>query len=288
MSNKVMSEMFSNKPPKIRLIGLDLDKTALNSDKEITPRVHNAIVNAIEAGIQVLPATGRAKRGVPKAFLDIPGVQYALTANGANVYNVITGESFLSDCFTREDALKLLDLCEMHNILACIFLDGEVYSNPVDLEWVAKNHGEKQAKYMKDSRDFVPDVRKLIIESENLVEKYSLVFFDLQKREQAKEIFRNSGLCSVTWSLPDNLELNTLTANKGNALLELGKALGVPKEEIMAVGDSTNDLEMLKAVGYAVGMANSHPDVLEVVDDVTTTSDEDGVALVIEAVMPKK
>ena len=132
----------------------------------------------------------------------------------------------------------------------------------------------------------MPDVRELICNGKAPVEKFSLAFFDMQLREMAKTMFAQTGLCAVTWSLPDNLELNTPTANKGFALLELGKKLGIPREEIMAVGDSTNDITMLQAVGFSVGMANSHPRVMEVVQALTTSADEDGVALAIEAVMP--
>ena len=146
---EIMAGLRAAKPARIRLIGLDLDKTALNSKREITPRVQRAIQNAIAAGIEVLPATGRALSAMPKAFMAIPGVRFVLCANGAKVHDVVKSEVFLADCFDKENALKLLDLCEEHGILPCVFIEGGVYSNPIDFEAVAKEHGQDKADYLK-------------------------------------------------------------------------------------------------------------------------------------------
>lgn len=69
----------------IKLVGLDIDGTLLNSKNQISPRNHAAIRAAIDAGCRVIPATGRPLRGVLPEFLQIPGVDYAVTANGATV-----------------------------------------------------------------------------------------------------------------------------------------------------------------------------------------------------------
>ena len=76
----------------IRLVALDLDGTVFNDKKEITPRTLAALRAACAQGVVVLPATGRTASGVPAAFTSNPGVQYALTSNGARVVNQLTGE----------------------------------------------------------------------------------------------------------------------------------------------------------------------------------------------------
>ena len=73
---------------KIRLIALDLDGTLLNSDKELTTENSEALEKAAEAGIEIVPATGRFYRGMPKVIRDLPYVNYVITVNGALVYDI--------------------------------------------------------------------------------------------------------------------------------------------------------------------------------------------------------
>ena len=72
----------------IRLIGLDLDGTVFDSQKRISPRTRSAIAAACARGVAVLPATGRPRAGLPDAFVQIPGVRYAITSNGGAVYDL--------------------------------------------------------------------------------------------------------------------------------------------------------------------------------------------------------
>ena len=65
---------------EIRLVALDLDGTVFNDEKQISPRTLKAIRAALDKGVDVLPATGRTVDGVPRQFLEISGVRYALTS----------------------------------------------------------------------------------------------------------------------------------------------------------------------------------------------------------------
>lgn len=269
----------------IRLIGLDLDNTTLNSQKTISPRVQAAIKNAIEHGIVVLPATGRILSGVPQVFLDIPGVRYALTSNGAMVYDLQAGTVVFSDCFEKPAALSILEAALAVDPLASVYLGGKAYIQCDDFSRLLTVFPEDSLGYMKTSRTLVPNLHQLVTESAQPVEKFSILFADANERADAKALFEARGDCTVTSSFSMNLELNTPTANKGAALLALGRLLGIPKEGVMAMGDGSNDLEMMKAVGYSVAMGNAHPNVLAAATTVTATANEDGVALAIEAVL---
>ena len=83
----------------IRLIALDLDGTVFDDKKNISPRTLAAMQAALDKGIAVVPATGRTVEGVPEQFLNLPGVRYALTSNGATVADLQTGETLVSQCF---------------------------------------------------------------------------------------------------------------------------------------------------------------------------------------------
>lgn len=269
----------------IKLIGLDLDFTTLNAKKEITPRVALAIENAIKAGIIVLPATGRALCGITPAFLKIPGVSYALCSNGAKVYHLASGKVLVKNCFAHKTIGQILNvLCNLGTIPA-VFINGKVYSAKMDFGRLVKTYDEKTIAYFKDSRIVVPDILKLVQEHPDQVEKISLIFYSLEDREKTKKALSLSKNCQLTSSLPANLEVNAKDVDKGRALLQLGQLLGIKKTQIMAVGDGGNDLEMLRAVGYAVAMGNAAPHVKKAAHWVTKSCEEDGVALAIEGVM---
>ena len=76
---------------QIRLIGIDLDGTLLTRQKELTAASRRALTDAIRAGIEVVPVTGRPLAGVPREVLDIPGIRYVITSNGANTYDLSRG-----------------------------------------------------------------------------------------------------------------------------------------------------------------------------------------------------
>ena len=96
------------------------------------------------------------------------------------------------------------------------------------------------------------------------------------------EFYQNEGILDVTSAFLGNLELTSKTAQKGGALRKLAAHLGAAPEETMAIGDSFNDLDMLRAAGTAVAMGNAEPIVKETADFITKSNDEDGVAYAIE------
>ena len=90
---------------EILMVGLDLDGTVFNNNKEITAHTRNVLEEAIRQGCVVLPATGRPEIGLPKAFLEIPGVEYALTSNGARIIRIPSGETVYEELFHHFDHL---------------------------------------------------------------------------------------------------------------------------------------------------------------------------------------
>ncbi len=274
--------MFENKPENIRMIGLDLDGTTLDGHGNLTPRVCAAIEKAIAKGIVVLPATGRSLPQIPEEIKKIQGMKYAVTVNGAEVTDIQNNTRIYEDYFETEDALRILKIAEEKGIMRAILLNGEFYFSKLDVEGLEKVYGRKVLEMFGLHTAPTSDLHKIVTESTHGVGKIELMFLDKDLREEMK-VYPFG--CEVTSSFKMNLELNTKTANKGAALLALAEKLGIKKEEVMAMGDNTNDIEMLKAVGYSVAMGNAVPELKELADDITASHTEDGVALAIEAVI---
>ncbi|MDL2219847.1 Cof-type HAD-IIB family hydrolase [Ruminococcaceae bacterium OttesenSCG-928-O06] len=273
---------------EIRLIGLDLDDTVLNRKKQLTPRVAAAIQAAIRRGIVVLPATGRALSGVPREFMQIPGVRYALTSNGAKVYDVAEDTELYSDCFAPHEALALLRMCEGFDLLASPYINGAAYATPQQVARYAEIATGPVLQYLQTSRRQVDDLAAFIKEGQYSVEKFSLLFFARPEYDRAWQAFLQDGCCTPTTFGGGNLELNTKTANKGAALLALAGWLGIARSGVMAVGDGPNDVEMLRAAGTGVAMANAAPAALAVADQVAPPADEEGVAVLLEELLRRQ
>lgn len=267
----------------IKLIGLDLDGTTLQDYTGISARVRASIERAIQSGIAVLPATGRQLGGIPPAFLAIQGVRYALTSNGAKVYDLVQDKVLYSDCFTPEKAAQLLRLLKKYELAPSVYIDGHGYAQPTPA--MEAKLDEELAAYMRKTRTYVQNLEEFVRQKGREVEKIPIHFATEAERQRALVDLQARGDVTVTSSMALNLELNTKTANKGAGLLALGRLLGYSSAQIMAVGDGTNDIEMLRQVGWGVAMGNAVPAAKAVANAVTASYKQDGVAKAIDEVM---
>ena len=267
----------------IRLIGLDLDGTVFDDAKHISPRNLAAIEVAVQAGIVVLPATGRTATGVPAAFTSIPGVRYALTSNGASVVDLQTGEHLVDQPFSLEDSLRVYDALKPHGGVFSLFVGGKSYATKADNDLIDVLVPENLRDYFRKTRIEVPDLRTLLQERVGEVEKFSVMYPTVEQRDAAwRDVTTACPEIEATASLGSNIELNAPGVTKGTGLLALAEKLGLRRDQVMAMGDSGNDLSMIKAAGLGVAMGNATPEVLAAADAVTADNNHDGVALAIE------
>lgn len=267
---------------QIKMVGLDLDGTLLNSKKELTLYTKEVIAKAIEKGVHVLVATGRPFTGVPKELREFPGMRYALTSNGARILDTATGELLIEHLLSRESAKKTLEITGKYDTLQEIYFDGQGYAEREKLDHVERYHHDPNMwEYVRSSRIPVPDVMELLNSKEQELDKVQALFADMEERRAAwKELSECKDLNLVS-SLKYNIEINAAGVNKGKGLIALGELLGIKREEIMAIGDGDNDIEMITEAGVGVAMGNAEEPVKRNADYVTGTNDEDGAAQAI-------
>lgn len=270
----------------VRLLALDLDGTTLNNAKHITPTTRQAIEQAVAAGVTVVPASGRPLDGLSPEFLSIPGINYALTSNGAAIYQLQDHSLVHADYLDTALAAQLMECFAGLNIVATFFAGGRGYATTRQLELVSRlSVSEPVREYLRTSRTPLEDPAAFIRQN-GCVEKFSLNFAhnpdgSWQDYEAvAAALVQHPELKPVSGGT-DNWEITSPTADKGTGLLALADHLGIPHPQTMACGDSENDLAMLKAAGFAVAMANSERCILPYADAVTLSNEEDGVAKAI-------
>ena len=229
-----------------------------------------------------MPATGRPITGVPKELLEFPGIRYAVTANGGRVIDLEKNEAIVEELLPHDIAEVMLDVFEHYDTFREIYFDGVGYASREALEHIGKYLSvPAMANYIMSTRVAVDDVRVKFDETKLPVDKIQALFTSVEDRDAARKELKMH-LVRFAEALPMNLEINAAGVNKGKAMIELGKLLGIPREEIMAFGDGNNDLKMLKEVGTGVAMENAIPSVKEAADYVALSNDEEGVAKFIE------
>ena len=268
---------------KIKMIGLDLDGTLLTDKKELTARTKAVISSALRRGIVVLVATGRPWMGIPEELRNFPGVRYALTSNGARIIDAQEERVIEEHLLSPELALQALEICGKYDTLQEVYFDGQGYAPADKMAVVERYHrNPSMCEYMRNTRIPVDNIAELVKEENRGLDKVQALFADMEERTQAwRELREVSGL-ELVGSLRYNIEINTAGVNKGTGLVNLGKVLGIKREEIMAFGDGDNDIVMLKEVGIGVAMANAEDKVKETADYITLSNEEDGVAEAIE------
>ena len=270
----------------IQLIGLDMDGTVFNDAKEITARTRKAIADAVSAGITVLPATGRPKMGVPQAFLSIPGVRYCLCSNGAEVADLQTGEIIYRNCLPMEKVLELMPWFLERECTCELYIEDRVYSDERQQSfWEKAIPDPFILEYVRSTRTVVSDIFSFYQAHPQPVDKINTSFGDPVLMEEAYQWLDGRTDIVGSGGTPANIEINNAGCDKGEALLALGRLLGIGPEAVMACGDSTNDLAMIEKCRCGVAMGNARPEVKEAADVMTGTNEEDGVAQLLEAVI---
>lgn len=265
--------------PDIRLIASDLDGTLLNSKKQLSDANAKALFDAAQRGIEIVPATGRFYGGMPACIRELPYVHYVITINGASVYDIKKGVSILKAEFSWEKAIGIMKILDGYPVIYDCFMD--------NWGWMTKSMQDKADSFATGNsldmiyalRKPVPDLKEYLEKTKHSVQKIQMFFQSKELRLAAMdEITRVFEDMSVTSSIPNNIELNSKEATKGNALRALAEYLHMDLSETVAFGDDLNDISMLQNAGIGIAMANAPEFVKEAADDTTLSCDEDGVA----------
>ncbi len=267
----------------IRIILLDLDGTLLTRDKQLSPANRGALERAAARGVHIVPSTGRFYQGMPTVVRELPFVRYAVTINGAQVYDGKEDAVLRRAEIAPAAAERVFDRLDTLPVIYDCFLDGWGYMD-------ARHYGEidrfisdpRVNRMVKELRKPVEDFRGFIRREGRPLQKIQMFFRDMDCRREALESLpRNLPDMAVTSSISNNIEINDKAATKGEALRFLCRHLGVDVRDTMAFGDGSNDMTMIRAAGIGVAMANADPALRAAADFVTDTNDADGVAKAI-------
>lgn len=263
----------------VKILALDLDGTLLDSDKKLTTGNRAALERAARAGIHIVPTTGRFYGGMPECIRELPFLRYVITINGAQVADLQTGQVLYRAEIPVDRAVELMRFLDDRPLVYDCYMDNDAFMTAWMKERAEEIVTNPHYRVMiRDLRKPVPELKQFLLERGQDVQKVQFFTNPQLRMELMEQLPRVFADMVVSSSVPENVEINQLHANKGEALLALAKHLGVEREQTMAIGDGLNDLSMIREAGIGVAMANACPELRELADAFTLSCDEDGVA----------
>lgn len=259
----------------VRLVATDLDGTLLGSDGLCSGRTRAALAAVEQLGMQVVLVTARPPRWLHD-LADLVGEHgLALCSNGAFVYDVRGRQIREEHCMAAGDVESLaVDLRDA--------LPGIVFA-------VESRAGFGRERDYLDELTTSQDVWAVTLEE--LLDPLPGKMLARCDKVPAAQFHRVvdevvGDRAVVSYSGASGLaEISAAGVTKAAALENWCSAKGIDATEVFAFGDMPNDLPMLRWAGRSFGVANAHPDVLDVVDQVCASNDDDGVAQVLEELL---
>ena len=266
----------------IKMVALDLDGTTLNSKGKLTPEVKTALEMAIARGIHVIFATGRSFSAISQEVLDIKGIRYILSSNGARVIDLRDNSVVYENCFEEAAVEDVAVILGKFSFVYEVFTQGFAYVGQDHYDAIASLKGtDHRSNYVLKTRKPVKDILAFMVENKHSIENININFVDPNARLMMKALLSKKENITLTSSFDHNLEIGGVKTGKGDAVQMLAKLLEISSSSIMAVGDSPNDSSMLQVVGFPVAVGNAKDEVKALAKHITGTNDEGGVAQAI-------
>lgn len=268
-----------------KLIFIDVDGTLLDHRQQLPGSAREALTSAITAGHQLILCTGRCKPEIYPFLWDV-GFQGLIGSNGA--YGEINGEVIFNEHMPEKDVAEIAAWLELNGAACFWATDVAVHplQNFLDL-FRASDDGSHLLT--GDWSAYLHQIKPYVRKGTPCTASKVTFFLPADSRTglaDVQEHFRER-FCIVPGSLPKaHGEVGELTAwgmDKSVGVRNMVSRIGVPLENTVALGDSANDIEMLKTVGTGVAMGNATPLAKAAADWVTASINDDGLALAFEA-----
>jgi Cof subfamily protein (haloacid dehalogenase superfamily) len=272
----------------VRLLATDIDGTLLRSDGTVSDRTRAALRAAADAGLLVAFVTGRPPRWLDVLVEQTGHVGVAVGANGAVLYDVATERIISAHLLDQPQMLQLG--AELRTAFPRVQFATE-YGKGFAAEPGYVHDWDINPPY---DRRGVPIAPPKIGPLEEITGEPAVKMLAKDRQADADSFMAAAieligDRATVTHSSSFGLlEISAPGITKASGLAELASSYGITSAEVAAVGDMPNDLPMLQWAGHSYAVANAHPDVRAVADEILVSNDDDAVAMLIESLLPAR
>ena len=284
-----------------KLVAIDLDGTMLNSYGVVSEETKNTIKEVEKQGVEVIIASGRPIASIKEIAKEIESKNYFIAGNGAIIYDVKKGEIIYEKTLSKEKVLEIIKICEENSISYNVYTEREILAT--SLKYNVLYYHKENLKKEESKKTKINIVNNMY---EYVKNKEDAKFLKITICDETKTVFnsiikklkgiKNIEILDVSHMARKTIvhgteeyqisyfytEISTENVDKWEAIKFLIEKLNIKKEEVIAIGDNSNDKNMIKNAGLGIAMKQSTLSVLEVADEITEGNNEDGVAKILQ------
>lgn len=284
--NKLNIECLTNKIKflkkmnnKKKLILIDYDETLTKSDDTVSNRVKKAISKHIKIGNEVVICTARPRYQTIDISKNINASNIVVSSNGAEIYDYHNNKVLKLFYIDKDLVYKMVEYAYYYDVRLILAVDDCDYitKNPYNSKQILLSHGN----YKNILKNKKVKQCMYIDENEKNVLKIKHIMKNLDRVMIVNEISKEDTYYEKWFSLGNN------DASKENALCFLADYFNIPIKNTIAIGNDYNDISMFNKSGYSVCVANASEEIKNMVDYVTSSNDDDGVAIFLESILKK-
>lgn len=244
-----------------KIISTDLDGTLFDEKGRISPENDAAIKELTARGVLVVPNSGRCMIEMPSLIKDHPLFRYLIQSDGAVIYDKETGKR-LERCMPKGVTDVVFEILKDYRCSISVRQNGLCYVRDT-----AHNDADYAANKVDDGwRDYfykiaTPTDFSRFDHPDTAVEMLCVFFADMQERAACTKRLEALDTVQVASTAANNIEIFSVDAGKGKALLALAASLGINGKDTIGVGDSTNDSDMILRAGKGLVMENACPEL---------------------------
>lgn len=259
---------------KIQLIATDLDGTLVPAGQSTPEKVLLTLEKVMQAGISVVPATGRTLTSLPPEILGLSGLRYIISSNGAVVTDMTSGERIHETLIPAPVAAEILARLEQYPVYSSVYMNNQVF-NRMELPDFIPRLYHKLDHFYKNCQS---NLARFVEANGCAAEKIFVAVEDPEVRRRIQLEMRAIPGVQLTSSASYNLEFNRVDADKGKALAWLCEHLGIAAENVLAMGDNENDHAMLRFAGLSIAPENASAETKQIVSQVVPDCRQGGAA----------
>lgn len=284
----------------IKLISSDMDGTLLDSYRQITPINVEAIKRAQKNGINFIINTGREYPNA-KGLIEAAGLKCDLICSNGSCAFDKDGNLLFEHTIDKDTIRKIFDAFNKYSLEPSLYTtegrisllplkEREIYTRDVFIPAIQVNH--PNMKYtLDDFRELVNNVifvdgQEALLNSDHRILKISSNSTDHETLKKLRADLEQIPGLAVVSTVPTDIEITSVKAQKGSTLLDYAKRDGLTPDEIVAIGDSENDYSMLSIPGiHSVAMENACDMIRNICIYQTRANTRDGIAYIINCIL---
>jgi Cof subfamily protein (haloacid dehalogenase superfamily) len=269
---------------KYKLFVADMDGTLLNDSKQISKKDIQSVKKLQASGIKFAVATGRhdsmIKSYLKHLDLNVP----VISCNGAIVREPFSDEILLSESLQKEQCLQIIDICRECNADYHIYAHESIFGEGLSNKMLYYYNLNKELPPDERTKLIVaPDCKAIISGGSEPLYKFLIISANNEELLDMMDRIREIEGVNTCQSMPTLCDVMKKGVTKAHALHQLSASLGIDREEIIAIGDQFNDIDLIEYAGLGIAVANAE-DALKAKADVvlTATNNDDAVSEAIE------